>query len=54
MRMPRLAANASVNPVASALDEAGRDLCGEHPGWIDQGGPHIVLEDDANPGARVF
>ncbi len=32
----------------------GYDLHGDHLGWIDQGNPHTVLEDDANPGARVF
>ena len=32
----------------------GDDLRGEHLGWIDEGDPHIVLEDDADPGARVF
>ncbi len=32
----------------------GYDLCGEHLGWIDEGDPHIILEDEANPDVRVF
>ena len=39
METPRIAADAGVDAIASALGE---------------GDPHIVLEDEANPGARVF